>query len=93
MKKYIIGTISRLDTPLTPQMKGERSETNYFAGITQDDIQKERDEILSTTSEDIKALTSLAADVLKNQYICVLGSESKIKQHKDLFKNLVSVFE
>ncbi len=93
MKKYIIGTISRLDTPLTPQMKGERSETNYFSGITQEDIQKERDEILSTTSEDIKALTTLAADVLKNQYICVLGSESKIKQHKDLFKNLVQVFE
>jgi Zn-dependent M16 (insulinase) family peptidase len=93
MKKYIIGTISRLDSPLTPQMKGERSEINYFTGLTQQDIQKERDEVLAATAEDIKALSAMAADVLKNEYLCVLGSESKIKQNQDLFKNLVPVFE
>ncbi|HHU77306.1 MAG TPA: insulinase family protein [Clostridiales bacterium] len=93
MKKYIIGTISRLDTPLTPQMKGERSETDYFTGLTQEDIQRERDEVLSVTAADIKALSSMAADVLKYEYLCVMGSESKIKQNQELFKNLVSVFE
>ncbi|MGI6142020.1 MAG: insulinase family protein, partial [Caldicoprobacterales bacterium] len=93
MKKYIIGTISRLDAPLTPQMKGEQAQTNYFTSLTQEDIQKERDEVLSATAGDIKALSRLAADVLKNDYICVLGSEGKIKQHRELFKNLVSVYE
>jgi len=93
MTKYIIGTISRVDTPLTPQLKGERSEINYFTGLSQDEIQKERDEILSTDAKSIKALASMARDVLKNDFICVLGSEGKIKQSKDLFKNLVSVFE
>ncbi len=93
MKKYIIGTISRVDAPLTPQMKGERSEINYFTGLTQEDIQKERDEILSATAKDIKALARMAADVLKNNYICVLGNETKIKENKDLFNKLVQVFE
>jgi hypothetical protein len=35
----------------------------------------------------------MARDVMKNQYICVLGGEGKIKQNKDLFKNLINVFE
>ncbi len=92
MKKYIIGTISRLDTPLTPQMKGERSELYYFTGLTQESIQKERDEILATTARDIKGLSGMTADVLKNDYLCVVGGQSKIKQNEDLFKNMVSVF-
>lgn len=92
MKKYIIGTISRLDTPLTPQMKGERSELYYFTGLTQESIQKERDEILATTARDIKELSGLTADVVKNDYLCVVGGQSKIQQNKDLFKNMVSVF-
>lgn len=93
MKKYIIGTISRLDAPMTPQMKGERADINYFTGLTQSQIQKERDEILSTKTEDIKALASMARDIAKNDFICVLGSESKIKENKDLFKQLINVFE
>jgi len=78
---------------LTPQLKGERSEINYFTGLSQEEIQKERDEILSTNAKSIQALASMARDVLKNDFICVLGSEGKIKQSQDLFKNLVSVFE
>ena len=93
MQKYIIGTISRLDTPLTPQMKGERADINFFTGLSQEDIQKERDEVLSTSSKDIKALSQMAADVLKNGYLCVLGSEGKIQENRDLFKNLINVFE
>ncbi len=78
---------------MTPQMKGERADINYFTGLTQSQIQKERDEILSTKTEDIKALASMARDIAKNDFICVLGSESKIKENKDLFKQLVNVFE
>ncbi|HHY82556.1 MAG TPA: insulinase family protein [Clostridiales bacterium] len=92
MNKYIIGTISRIDTPLTPQMKGEQSEINYFTGLSQEEIQRERDEILSTDAKSIQALASMVKDVLKNNYICVLGNEGKIRQNKDLFNNLVSVF-
>lgn len=91
--KYIIGTISRMDTPLTPPMQGERATANYLSGLTQADIQKERDEVLHATPEAIRALAPMVRDVLKNPYYCVLGSESKIIENKDLFKTLVTVFE
>ncbi|MFR3321582.1 MAG: hypothetical protein ACLTSZ_11170 [Lachnospiraceae bacterium] len=42
MTKYIIGTISELDTPLTPSMKGSRSLNAYFCEITEEEVQKER---------------------------------------------------
>ncbi|WP_125153054.1 insulinase family protein [Clostridium rectalis] len=91
--KYIIGTMSDIDSPLTPSMKGDKAAANYISNITQEDIQKERDEILSTNVEEIKKLTSLVKDCMKENYICVLGSEEKIKKNKDLFNELIHVFE
>lgn len=91
--KYIIGTISRMDSPLTPPMMGDRAVSSYFSEITQADLQKERDEVLSASPEAIRALAPMVRDVLQHPYYCVLGSETKIKENKNLFKTLVPVFE
>ncbi|MBU1107310.1 MAG: insulinase family protein [Candidatus Riflebacteria bacterium] len=91
--KYIIGTISRMDSPLTPKMRGERAVANYLSGITQIEIQKERDEILNVTPQTIRSLATMVRDVLQNPCYCVLGGESKIRENKGLFKHLVTVFE
>lgn len=90
--KYIIGTISSLDTPLTPQSKGRRSLSMYIAGITEEDLLKEREEILDVTLEDIRALYKAVKAITDAGNICVIGSEEKINQNKDLFievKNLM----
>lgn len=93
MTKYIIGTIGDLDTPFTPSMKGDRAIEQYLGKISDDEIQHERDEILSTTDEDIRKFAQLFADVMKQDYICVLGNELKIKDNKEIFNKLVNVFE
>lgn len=93
MTKYIIGTISEHDSPLTPAMKGIVADEYYIRHIKQEDIQKERDEILSTKVEDIKAFSKLVEGKMQNNYFCVLGNEEKIKANKDLFGTTVSVFE
>ncbi|MFT5875723.1 MAG: Zn-dependent M16 (insulinase) family peptidase, partial [Clostridium sp.] len=93
MTKYIIGTISELDSPLTPSMKGERATAFYIRGITEAQRQVERDEVLSTNAEDIKSFKALLDDVIKENYFCVLGNETKLKDNKDIFIDLVSVFK
>ncbi|TDT63287.1 insulinase family protein [Fonticella tunisiensis] len=93
MTKYIIGTFSGIDYPLTPAMKGQRSTINYIRQLTQEDIQREREEVLNTKKEDIKGFAKLVKDAMEQGYICVLGNEDKIKLNKDLFNNLVTVFE
>lgn len=85
MTKYIIGAISELDTPLTPAMKGSRSLNAYFAGITAEEVQKERDEILNAQPEQIRALAPLAQSILEQQNFCVIGSEQKVRENKELF--------
>ncbi|WP_070110678.1 insulinase family protein [Clostridium acetireducens] len=92
MTKYIIGTIARLDIPLTPSMKGERGDAYYFSGITKDIIQKERDEILSTTEKDIQDLFELISKSVEEDYICVLGNEEKIKDNSDIFNKTINLF-
>lgn len=92
MVKYIIGTISELDVPLTPAGKGSRSLMAYLDHITSEDLQRERDEILQATVEDLRALAPIVASVLEDQAICVIGGEEKIEAQKQLFqevKNLI----
>ncbi len=93
MTKYIIGTVSDLDYPLTPAMKGERATAYYLKKTTQEDVQKERDEVLSTTPQDISSFKDLLNDVMKQNYICVLGNEEKIKKNSNIFDRLTKVFE
>ena len=86
--KNIIGTISTLDTPLTPQTKGSRSLNMLLSGVTYEDLKKERDEIINITQEDIRSLYRLVQAVLDEGNICVIGNESKIEEDRDLFKEV-----
>ena len=92
MTKYIIGSMSTLDTPLTPQMKGEVAAECHIRHITQADIQRERDQVLATKQEDIRSLANLIDACMKENYLCVLGGEEKIKENKEIFNSLKQVF-
>lgn len=88
MTKYIIGTFSALDTPMNPEAKGSRSLSAYLEGITYEQIQKERNEILNAQPEDIRRLADLVEAVFKKDSICVIGNENMIKESAGLFENV-----
>lgn len=88
MTKYIIGTFSALDTPMNPEAKGSRSLSAYLEGITYEQIQKERNEILNAQPEDIRRLADLVEAVLMKDSICVIGNENIIKESAGLFENV-----
>lgn len=88
MTKYIIGTFSALDTPMNPEAKGSRSLSAYLEGITYEQIQKERNEILNAQPEDIRRLADLVEAVLKKDSMCVIGNENMIKESAGLFENV-----
>lgn len=93
MLKYIIGTISDMDIPLTPSMAGQRSLTAYFTGVTEDRILKEREEVLSCTVDDIRKLADYIQAILDENAICVLGNEALLKKEADLFGKLEPLFQ
>lgn len=86
MTKYIIGTISNLDTPLTPSAKGSRSLTAYICHITEEELKKERGEILHATKESIRNLAPAVRSIMDSKNICVIGNETLIEENKSLFK-------
>ena len=88
MTKYIIGTFSGVDAPLTPAGKTGRSATAWLTGITEEMLQKEREEILNATPEDIRNLSGIVKAVLADDVLCVIGNEEKLKEEKELFMEL-----
>ena len=88
MMKYIIGTISDMDVPLTPRAKGERSYAAYMTGVTFDEKQREREEVLRTDPETIQKAARMIEAILSDGYICVLGSEEKVEDAEDLFDSI-----
>ncbi len=80
LTQYLIGAISELDTPKTPQDKGTFSLGGYLTGLSEEKLQQERDEILSVTVETIRSLGEHIRAFLSDDCLCVLGREDKIKQ-------------
>ena len=78
MTKYIIGTISELDTPLTPSAEGTRSMSAWLTHTTMEDLQKIRDEILNASPSDIRALAVGIRELLEEGSLCAIGNEGKI---------------
>ena len=89
MTKYVIGTISQLDRPLTPSLQLEQATEYYLRSISNEMLQKERDDVIGSSAEEIKKLAEPIKTLLADGYICVLGGEGKIKADKDVFTSVV----
>ena len=85
MTKFVGGTIGRIDVPKTPLADGRRSMTHFLSGLSDEEIQKTRDEILDAEPSDIRALAPMVRKVMDQDYLCVIGNEEKIKKEEKLF--------
>ena len=92
MTKYIIGTMSNLDIPLTPRIRGIRSRTAYLEGTTYEMLQKAREEVLNAKAEDIRALAAYIDAFMSDENVCVVGNEDKIKAAKEQFAEVKPLF-
>jgi Zn-dependent M16 (insulinase) family peptidase len=93
MTKYIIGTLGGMDTPMNPEAKGSRSLSAYLKNISEEEIQRERDEILSATETDIRALADMMEAVLADDNFCVIGNENNIRSEETMFMEIKSLLE
>lgn len=88
MTKYIIGTISELDAPLTARAQGLRALNAYFGNVTEEDVRREREQILGAVPEDIRALAPLMRAILADNNFCVLGNEGALAKEREMFMEL-----
>ena len=85
MNKFIIGTISNIDRPMNPAAKGSRSMNLYMNHVSAEMIREERDQILDAQQSDIRALADVLQALLDAHELCVIGSEEKIEEQKEMF--------
>lgn len=90
MTKYIIGTMSGIDQPMTPATKGERSMNLYMNKVSEEMIREERNQILDATQDDIRALARVTEAVLKAEQICVIGGEEQIEENRGVFDTVTN---
>ncbi len=90
LDKYVIGTISGMDTPLTNSMRIDNAAVQYLKGLTNEQRQQMRDEVLDVTNADLQALAQVVEDMLSDGLVCVVGGQQPIEANKELFENIVS---
>jgi Zn-dependent M16 (insulinase) family peptidase len=91
MTRYILGTISSIDRPLTASQKGDQAVSCYFNKRTEQAVQSDRTCIIITKVADIRRFSKMMQDVLDKNEFCVYGNADKINSEKSLFQNLVNI--
>ncbi|MBR3042825.1 MAG: insulinase family protein, partial [Eubacterium sp.] len=92
MVKYIIGTVAKMDAPMTPLMEGVFSFGCYICGITDEERQASRDAVLGATQETIRGLAPYVQTLADSDVICAVGSEEKINESSELFKEITKLY-
>jgi hypothetical protein len=82
LTKAIIAAIGDMDSYQLPDAKGYTSMLRYLTGRSDELLQKERDEILSTSGEDFIAFGEILEKAAKSQAVAVIGSQSAIENAK-----------
>lgn len=88
LTQFIIGALSDLDTPMTPAMKGLFSLSGYMTDFTEEDLQKERDELLAVTPEELRKTAEYIRAFMEDDAFCVVGNAEKIVENEKMFDNI-----
>ena len=88
LDKYVIGTISGMDTPLTNSMRLDQAALQYIKALSDATRQQIRNEVLDVTNADLQALGKVVEDMLSDGYLCVVGGKQPIEANKEAFNNI-----
>ena len=88
MTKYVIGTFSEIDVPMSASAKGVRSFTAYMKNQTEEELKSNRIRILEADSRSINELAGIVDAILEDDYLCVIGNSEKILSDKDMFDEI-----
>ena len=90
LDKYVIGTISGMDVPLTNSMRLDKVALIYLKQVSEKLRQQTRDQVLEVSNQDLQALGPVIRDLLSDGYLCVVGGRQPIEKNKELFKDVIN---
>jgi Zn-dependent M16 (insulinase) family peptidase len=93
LTKAIIGAISILDAYQLPDAKGRSSTLRYLIGYTDEDRQRFRDEILTTTAAHFKDFGEVLEEIKEKGLVVVMGSPEAIEAANAEKENWLNVLK
>lgn len=93
MTKYIIGAIAELDMPQTNLARAQLSVSAYLSQVTNEMLQQERDEVLSASVADIRALKQYVEQILESGAACTIGNAAQIDRNQSQFMEIRDLYE
>ena len=84
LTKYVISAIGNTEPLRTPAEQGEAADMDWLDGRTEEFARKQRAEMLATDKEALLALRKALNDCAENGKVCVVGSDSALKEFDDL---------
>ncbi len=91
--RSVIGVIAQKDRPWSPSLEGKIAISRTLQGITPEDLQRERDEVLGMKVGDLPALVPVLQKLVERGSICIYGNEKKLAEAKLPLSRLIPVLE
>lgn len=91
LEKAIIGSISTKDHPLSLAMQSYVADRQFLTRQTPEWTQIERDQILSTTVDDLRKCGEIIDAAMRQNALCVIGNEEKIRENQERFNELTFI--
>lgn len=93
LTKHTLGAINSIDKPKSKTERVEMAVSRYFLGLTKEDIQKSRDELLCVTEEDVKEFSGVIRKVMEESVFVTFGSELKIREEQNIYETVRSLYK
>lgn len=87
IRKRILGTIGSMDHPMNAKKRGARALTAYLLNLSEEEMNRRREELLDATLEDLKALAPLFEGG-EAEVISVFGNRNCLEEEKSFFDRL-----
>lgn len=91
LENLIKAGVWKNEKPLIPYQKGLQVIEMYYKGISSNDLQMKKNEILNICESDIENIISSLNENIVSKRICSAGNCYKIKKNGDIFNNIVTI--
>ncbi len=91
LEDYIISVVRSLDNPQLPRATAYLSSVYHLLGRDNAAIQKERDELLSTTLGDLNAIGDKLNNYAEKTAFCTVGSAENIEANRNLYDDILKL--
>ena len=95
LNKAIIGTIGDIDSYQLPDAKGRTAFMRHILGITEEERQKRRDEVLNTSIKDFRSFADVLESVRQHGQVVAVTSAERVeganRERPDFFQQIKRV--